>query len=142
MLLVLGPIQKILDCCEKSKECNICDYDAQRFTSTEPHVCSKNHLLGSSKLMECDAGIKMAIKVVHTYQVFYTTMIWDDDSTISGNCKWSYKVYYYKIYCLNGQKTTMAQKGQTMDAFHYTSTNRFFYWNPPTEIITSRLPVT
>jgi hypothetical protein len=60
--------------------------------------------------MECDAGIKMAIKVVHTYQVFYTTMIWDDDSTISGNCKWSYKVYYYKIYCLNGQKKQWRKK--------------------------------
>jgi hypothetical protein len=33
----------------------------------------------------------MVIKAVNNYQVFYTTMICDDDSTMWANCKWSHK---------------------------------------------------
>ena len=77
-----GYSKKILDYCVKSKVCNICDYAAQRFMSAKPHVCSKNHLLGSSKSMESDAGVEMVMKAVDYYQVFYTTMVCDDDLTI------------------------------------------------------------
>ena len=50
--------------------------------SAKLHVCSKNHLLGSSKSMESDAGVEMVMKAVDYYQVFYTTMVCDDDLTI------------------------------------------------------------
>ena len=100
------------------------------------HLCSKNHLFDSSKSMESDASVKMMIKAVDNYQVFYTsTMVCDDDSTIRANCKWSYKDLHYKIHCLNGQKTTAERKRQTMDAFHYTSKNLFSYLIPASHLV-------
>ena len=36
--------------------------------------------------MESDSGVEMVIKAVDNYQVFYTTMVCDDDSTIRANC--------------------------------------------------------
>ena len=51
--------------------------------SAKLHVRSKNHLLGSSKSMESDAGVEMVIwRLWIIYQVFYTTMVCDDDLTI------------------------------------------------------------
>ena len=44
--------------------CNICDCAARRFMSAKLHVCSKNHLLGSFKSMESDAGVEMVMKAV------------------------------------------------------------------------------
>ena len=78
-----GYSKKILDYFVKSKVCNTCDYAARRFTSAKPNDCPKNHQLGTSKSMEPDARVKMVIKAVDNYQVFYTTtMICDDDSTM------------------------------------------------------------
>jgi len=130
-----GYSKKILDYryCVKSKVCNTCDYAARRFTSAEPHERPKNHQLGSSKSMEPDAGVEMVIKVVNNYQVFYTTMICDDDSTKELTANELIRIYNFKIHCMNGQKRTMAQKRQTMDASHYKSKNRFFNQIPLTE---------
>jgi hypothetical protein len=43
--------------------------------------------------MEPDARVEMVVikAVDNYYQVFCTTMVCDDDSTIRANCKWSYK---------------------------------------------------
>jgi len=55
------------------------------------HVCPKNHVTGSSKAMEPDAGVEMMIDAVMKNNVIYSTIICDDDSTIRAVSKWSYK---------------------------------------------------
>ena len=39
----------------------------------------------------------MVIKTVDNYQVFYTIMVCDDDSTIRANCKWLYEDLQLKL---------------------------------------------
>ena len=53
------------------------------------HVCSKNHVTGSSKAMEPDAGVEMMVDAIAKYNVIYSTIICDDDSTIQAFSKWS-----------------------------------------------------
>ena len=80
---IKGYSKNILDYCIKSKVCNTCDYAARPLASAEPRVCPKNHQLGNSKSIGSDASrVKMVIKAVDNYQVFYTTMVFDDNSTI------------------------------------------------------------
>ena len=72
--------------------------------------------------MEPDARVKMVIKAVNNYQVFYTTtMICDDDSTIKANCKWSYKDLQLQNPLFEWPKITMAPKRQTMDASKFAA---------------------
>jgi len=86
-----GYTKKILDYRVKSKVCNVCDRAIRYKKPIKEHVCPKNHVTGSSKAMEPDAGVEMMIDAVMKNNVIYSTIICDDDSTIRAVSKWSYK---------------------------------------------------
>ena len=77
-----GYTRKILDYRVKSKVCNVCDRAIRYKKPIKHHVCSKNHITGSSKAMEPDAGVEMMVDAITKYNVIYSTIICDDDSTI------------------------------------------------------------
>ena len=78
-----GYTKKILDYRVKSKVCNVCDRAIQWYKKPiREHVCPKNHVTGSSKAMEPDAGVEMMIDAVMKNKVIYSAIICDDDSTI------------------------------------------------------------
>ena len=87
-----GYTKKILDYHVKSQVCNVCDRAIQYKKPIKKDVCpTKNHVTGSSKAMEPDAGVEMRIDAVAKYNVVYSTIICDDDSTIRAVSKWSCK---------------------------------------------------
>ena len=86
-----GYTKKILDYSVKSKVCNVCDSAIQYKKPTKERVCPKNHVTGSSKAMEPDASVEMMIDEAMKNNVIYSTIIYDDDSTIRAVSKWSYK---------------------------------------------------
>ena len=70
----------------------MCDRAIQYKKSTKEHVCPKNHVTaGRSKAIEPDASVEMMIDAVMKYNVIYSTVICDDDSTIRAVSQWSYK---------------------------------------------------
>ena len=78
-----GYMRKILEYRVESKVCNVCDRAIRYKKPNKHHICSKNHATGtSSKAMEPDAGVKMMVDAITKYNVIYSTIIFDDDSTI------------------------------------------------------------
>ena len=77
-----GYTRKILDYRVKSKVCNVSNRAIWYKKPIKHHVCSKNHITGSLKAMESDAGVEMMIDAITKYNVIYSTIIFDDDSTI------------------------------------------------------------
>ena len=78
-----GFTKKILDYRVKSKVCNVCNRAIRYKKPIKEHVCpTKNHVTGSSKAMEPDAGVEMMIVAVMKNNVIYSAIICDDDSTI------------------------------------------------------------
>ena len=69
----------------------MCDRAILHKKPIKHHVCSKNHITGSSKAMEPDEGVEMMVDAITKYNVIYSTIICDDDSTIRAISKWSYK---------------------------------------------------
>ena len=66
----------------------MCNRATQYKKIIKGHLRPKNHITGSSKAMETDAGVEMMIDAVTKYN----TIICDDDSTIRPVSKWwSYK---------------------------------------------------
>ncbi len=55
------------------------------------HVCTKNHVTGTSKAMEPDSGVEMMIDAVMKNNVIHSKIICDDDSSTRAVSKWSYK---------------------------------------------------
>ena len=51
------------------------------------HVCRKNQVTGSSKAMEPDAGVEMMVDAITKYNVIYSKIICDDDSTVRAVAK-------------------------------------------------------
>ena len=88
---IAGFTKKILDYRVKSKVCNVCNRAIRYKKPTKEHVGPKNHVTDSSKAMEPDASVEMMIDAVMKNNVIYSTIICDDDSTISAVSKWSYK---------------------------------------------------
>ena len=68
----------------------MCDRAARRYKKPIKHpVCSKNNVTGTSKAMEPDAGVEIIVDAIAKYNVIYSTIICDDDSTIQAFSKWS-----------------------------------------------------
>ena len=68
---------------KSTKVGNVCDRAIQYKKSTKEHVCPKNHVTaGRSKAIEPDASVEMMIDAVMKYNVIYSKVIYDDDSTI------------------------------------------------------------
>jgi hypothetical protein len=76
----------------KSKVCNVCERAIQYKKLIKEHIRPKNHVTGSSKEMEPDAGVEMMIDhAIMKNNVIYSTIICDDDSTIRAVSQWSFK---------------------------------------------------
>ena len=59
-----GYTRKMLDYRVKSKVCNVCNRATQYMKPIKHHVCSKNHVTGSSKAMEPDVGVEMMVDAI------------------------------------------------------------------------------
>ena len=66
----------------------MCFRATQYKKTIKEHLCPKNHITGSSKAMETDAGVEMMIDAVTKYNTIYSSIICDDDSTIIAVSKW------------------------------------------------------
>ena len=108
------------------------------FMSTEPHVCSKNHLLGSSKsmLLVLKWWSRQWITIKSSTPQWVAMMI----PPIRANCKLSYKDLQLQNSLSEWPRNNSGAKKQSMDAFHYTSKSRFSYPIPPTEFVSSFAP--
>ena len=117
--LYWGLHEKILDYRVKSKVWNVYDRAIRYKKPTKEHVCPKNHVTGSSKAMEePDAGMEMMIDAVMKYNVIYSTIICDDDSTIRAVSKWSYNELLTLQPSSQWPRTLKGLKNRIKDAFH------------------------
>ena len=77
--------------------------------------------------MEPDVGVEIMVDAITSkYSVIYSTIIWDDDSTIQAVSKCSYKEIIISKVWLSMAKNIKCFKKPTKDAFHYTFQSQGF----------------
>ena len=96
----------------------MCDRAIRYKKPIKENVCPKNHVTGSSKAIEPDAGVKMMIDAVMRNNVIYYTIICDDDSTIRDVSKWSYKELLKLQPSSQWPREKKGLKNRAKDAFH------------------------